>query len=67
MLVYIWMCVMLRAFAPGGHHLSDHYVDAVQSYVATQLQDVATTASPAVPLTPTHHVRRQRTSAALTR
>jgi hypothetical protein len=56
MLVYIWLCVMLQTFAPGGERLASMHVNAVQSYVRAQID----TLEPAAPLrpTPTQRVRR---------
>lgn len=31
MMMYIWMCVMMQAFAPGGSSIASNYVSAMQN------------------------------------
>lgn len=62
MLIHIWMCVMLQAFAPGGERLAAHYMHALQGYVWGQIEPFAPVqAAPARP-TPTERVRQMRTT-----
>ncbi len=65
MLLYIWMCVMLQTFAPGGERIAGHYVHTLQSHVRAHVETLAADA-PVRPL-PTERARRLRSASVLAR
>ena len=46
MLVYIWVCVMMQAFVPGGARFADHQVHALQAHVRAQIETIEDAITP---------------------